>query len=199
MKAYLTVTGRNNLDALFDDVVCFIGLFESKEEYSTPETRSIFSHYLLSSTTITESLTIEQEMENILPQTRIPNLNEYDEWFGSNRAVQSIFTIMFQYIFSGSRPSPLPKLPSSSHLISMQDLYFLKSNISSKQKYWELSFCSKRDGHSWASFVTRIQNSGPTIIIIKDNRGNVFGSYMGASIQKSAQVLFILKFNDKSL
>lgn len=188
---YLLVSG--DLSELLDDIVFFLRMYKEHEHYALSDS-SLFSSYLLNSMLISETLTIEQEFENITPNKRIPDKTEIKLIFNSSKLVSILLSNMFLFIFFGSSPSPLPVLKSKSNLLSKQSVFIFKSNIESRQTFLDLNFCSKRDGHSWASFVARYQNIGPSIIIIKDERGYVFGAFTSTSIQKSSKVSNFLTF-----
>ncbi|KAH8584096.1 Oxr1p like TLDc domain containing [Cryptosporidium sp. chipmunk genotype I] len=50
---------------------------------------------------------------------------------------------------------------------------------------WQLSFCSKLHGVSFGSFYRRVSNKGPSILVVRDTNGVVFGAFISESIRNS--------------
>lgn len=50
---------------------------------------------------------------------------------------------------------------------------------------WQLSFCSKLHGVSFGSFYSRVSNKGPSILVVRDTNGVVFGAFISESIRNS--------------
>ncbi|KAJ1606739.1 Oxr1p like TLDc domain-containing protein [Cryptosporidium canis] len=50
---------------------------------------------------------------------------------------------------------------------------------------WQLAFCSKLHGVSFGSFYRRVSNKGPSILVVRDTNGVVFGAFISESIRNS--------------
>ncbi|KAF7457226.1 TLD protein [Cryptosporidium felis] len=50
---------------------------------------------------------------------------------------------------------------------------------------WQLSFCSKLHGISFGSFYRKVSNKGPSILVVRDTNGVVFGAFISESIKNS--------------
>lgn len=50
---------------------------------------------------------------------------------------------------------------------------------------WQLSYCSKLHGISFGSFYRRVSDKGPSILVVRDTDGVVFGAFVSESIRNS--------------
>lgn len=189
VAVYIVVNTCHKLSVFLDDVSQFAGIF--KDINAVESSVSSLSNYLLSTTLCYEVLTIEQELDNVSAKELTPRLDDVDVWFSSNRIIRDALNIMTETIFLSRSPPCLPVLLSKSYVLSSHALYVLDTCIHSKQRQWDLAFGSKRDGHSWASFVSRVESKGPMIVIVKSEDGAVFGAYTSASLSKSSKVVFV--------
>eukprot|EP00826_Nyctotherus_ovalis_P004002 TRINITY_DN1082_c0_g6_i1.p1 TRINITY_DN1082_c0_g6~~TRINITY_DN1082_c0_g6_i1.p1 ORF type:complete len:165 (-),score=30.62 TRINITY_DN1082_c0_g6_i1:293-787(-) len=66
-----------------------------------------------------------------------------------------------------------------SEILTEEMLILLGSKVSPlmRMKEWELIFGINRDGISFRTFYASVQKHNPTIILIKDTKGNVFGGF----------------------
>lgn len=64
-----------------------------------------------------------------------------------------------------------------SEILTEEMLILLGSKVSPlmRMKEWELIFGINKDGVSFRTFYSSVQKYNPTIILIKDTKGNVFG------------------------
>ncbi|KAH7649744.1 Oxr1p like TLDc domain containing [Cryptosporidium bovis] len=51
---------------------------------------------------------------------------------------------------------------------------------------WQLSYCSKLHGISFGSFYRKVSGKGPSILVVRDTDGVVFGAFISESIRNSA-------------
>ncbi|KAH8741521.1 Oxr1p like TLDc domain containing protein [Cryptosporidium ryanae] len=51
---------------------------------------------------------------------------------------------------------------------------------------WQLSYCSKLHGISFGSFYRKVSGKGPSILVVRDADGVVFGAFISESIRNSA-------------
>ncbi|XP_023349311.1 TLD domain-containing protein 1 [Eurytemora carolleeae] len=73
-------------------------------------------------------------------------------------------------------------VPYQESIFPLLSLLFLNYNLPSLYKdTWRSLFSIRRDGESFSKFSGLIINRGPSLIIIKDNEGNVFGGYCSSS------------------
>ncbi|OII71313.1 uncharacterized protein cubi_01788 [Cryptosporidium ubiquitum] len=69
---------------------------------------------------------------------------------------------------------------------------------------WQLSFCSKLHGVSFSSFYRRVSNRGPSILVVRDTNGVVFGAFISESIRNSTNYygtgeMFVFTYKQLSL
>eukprot|EP00088_Acartia_fossae_P063520 TRINITY_DN7752_c0_g1_i1.p1 TRINITY_DN7752_c0_g1~~TRINITY_DN7752_c0_g1_i1.p1 ORF type:complete len:419 (-),score=68.03 TRINITY_DN7752_c0_g1_i1:206-1462(-) len=77
-----------------------------------------------------------------------------------------------------SKIVPKSKIPASDSFLSPLQLLFLNHNIPHKYKdIWRPIFSTRKDGESFSKLAGLIINRGPTVLIVKDNEGNIFGGY----------------------
>jgi len=188
VKAFHEVSNSNDLQLFFRNIAAFVDYLEDRHEYAGTFELDKTVQYLIDSSAYFQPLTIEQELDpNTTRTSIIPTLLDVDRWLSSIQ-VQKIMRLMFLVVFRTEKIFTLPKLQCKSQLISKHDMFVLDLFIKSKEMQWNLSFSSQRDGHSWASFLSRIQSVGAMLIIVKDDKGNLFGGYTSNSIVKSTKV-----------
>jgi hypothetical protein len=80
----------------------------------------------------------------------------------------------------------MPLLGRRSKLLTDELLWMMSSFIPDHclAKPWKRLFCSVRHGQSFARFMTRMVFKGPTVLVIKDSGGHVFGGYAPVSWHK---------------
>jgi hypothetical protein len=73
-------------------------------------------------------------------------------------------------------------VPYKSSIFPLLSLLFLNFNIPNSYKdNWRPVFSIREDGESFSKFSGSIINRGPTLIIIKDDGGNIFGGFCSTS------------------
>ena len=71
-------------------------------------------------------------------------------------------------------------------LLDATSVLFLNSHIPLKHRHlWRQLFSSVRDGESFARLTKEITGRGPTIVIVEDTDGYVFGGFASASWETS--------------
>ncbi|DBA99854.1 hypothetical protein WJX77_006296 [Trebouxia sp. C0004] len=69
-------------------------------------------------------------------------------------------------------------LSPSSCLMSPQFAWLLSSRLPPKQSdVWELLFNSNKHGQSFNTFMGKVAGKGPTLLLVKDKQGQLFGGY----------------------
>ena len=83
----------------------------------------------------------------------------------------------------------LPQLGRRSKLLKDEHLWVLSPYLPENclRKPWKRLFCSIRHGQSFAAFMSRMVFKGPTVFVIKDSGGHVFGGFAPVSWHKSNQ------------
>ncbi|KAL3142937.1 hypothetical protein ABBQ38_003222 [Trebouxia sp. C0009 RCD-2024] len=69
-------------------------------------------------------------------------------------------------------------ISETSCLLSPQFAWLLSSRLPAKQSdTWELLFYSNKHGQSFNTFMGKVAGKGPTMLLVKDKAGHVFGGY----------------------
>ena len=81
----------------------------------------------------------------------------------------------------------MPRLGRRSKLLAHEHMWALSPHLPDTclRKPWKRLFCSVRHGQSFAACMSRMLFKGPTIIVIKDSQGHVFGGFAPVSWHKS--------------
>uniref|UniRef100_T1HT77 MTOR-associated protein MEAK7 n=1 Tax=Rhodnius prolixus TaxID=13249 RepID=T1HT77_RHOPR len=67
-------------------------------------------------------------------------------------------------------------------ILNLSELIFLRWNLGQKTTHkWRLLFCLDNDGQSWSTFLKAITAQGPTLIVIRDTNGYLFGAFASES------------------
>jgi len=83
-----------------------------------------------------------------------------------------------------------PKLDAESTLLTPNHLEALCRYLPSDEtERWRRVFCSTKDGKSFTRFGTQVCNRGPTIVVIQDADGSVFGGHADESWRPYSQRL----------
>lgn len=78
-------------------------------------------------------------------------------------------------------------LQGSQILKSVEEIDLIKEWTNKNYLVTELIFRASKDGFTASSFHSKVNDKGPTIILIKSKNGNVFGGYTGVSWTSSGQ------------
>ena len=55
---------------------------------------------------------------------------------------------------------------------------------------WRMLYSSRTHGRAWPAFVAKVAERGPTVLVIRDTEGHVFGGYAPESWEKQANSFF---------
>jgi len=120
---------------------------------------------------ITGDEDIDLEIDQI---EKLINENQLIE-YAINQVLSTSFNIKQKY-------SPKAKIPVSESFLTSLQLLFLNHNIPLKFKNeWRPIFSTRKDGESFSKFAGLIINRGATVLIIRDNEGNIFGGFNSTS------------------
>jgi len=82
-------------------------------------------------------------------------------------------------------PPPLPQMEGSSVLLNETHIRNLCQHLPPDYKeQWSLLYFSDRHGKSFNRFTFHVQDKGPTILLIKDDKGRIFGGFASESWRK---------------
>lgn len=80
-----------------------------------------------------------------------------------------------------------PRGPINSGLLDIPAILMLNSNLpSALRNEWTLLFSTVKDGESFSSFVQRILQEGPTLLLVRDKAGYTFGGFASDSWELNA-------------
>lgn len=131
---------------------------------------------------------------NNLVNTQIISLNELENWLHFNPTWLEMWKAVILYLYSTRmthipacaecHPKTLPLCelpPNCGELKSILDIgkiMFLNGQIpTALRSKWRLLFNSKIHGESFATFLGKIMNQGPTLLIVQDHEGYMFGGF----------------------
>jgi len=74
---------------------------------------------------------------------------------------------------------PIPEMNGHSAILSEEDIRFLCAAMPSKEftTKWTLLFNSTKNGKSFNRFCFHVTGRGPTVIILRDQNGHIFGAF----------------------
>ncbi|KAJ3388935.1 hypothetical protein HDU92_001286 [Lobulomyces angularis] len=120
----------------------------------------------------------------------IVNLEKLATGINNSTILKKIFLVVFGRIFFlqiNIKKDELSKILNKSKLLSWEDIFiftfFIVEEVregEQRRDNWKLVFDSDRDGMSWTTFQTKIEDIGSTIIVIRDKKNNVFGGFAAA-------------------
>ncbi|KAJ3224170.1 hypothetical protein HK099_000161 [Clydaea vesicula] len=120
----------------------------------------------------------------------IVNLEKLATGISNSAILKKIFLVVFGRIFFlqiNIKKDELSKILNKSKLLSWEDFFiftfFIVEEVregEQRRDNWKLVFDSDRDGMSWTTFQTKIEDIGSTIIVIRDKKNNVFGGFAAA-------------------
>eukprot|EP00668_Euglena_longa_P020320 GGOE01025274.1.p1 GENE.GGOE01025274.1~~GGOE01025274.1.p1 ORF type:complete len:281 (+),score=98.51 GGOE01025274.1:62-904(+) len=83
-----------------------------------------------------------------------------------------------------------PQMDAVSGVLAPEHLELLCRFLPQDERtHWRRIFCSSKDGKSFTRFGTQVCNRGPTLVIIRDTEGSVFGGHADESWRTYAQRL----------
>uniref|UniRef100_A0A2A4JD53 MTOR-associated protein MEAK7 n=1 Tax=Heliothis virescens TaxID=7102 RepID=A0A2A4JD53_HELVI len=132
---------------------------------------------------------------------------QLNKWLISNTLLRKMTDTVFMNLYGVARKpgdeSPTPGSHSHSHMhessllpmpmgleampdypafIDLSHIVWLNSHIPQKnQNKWRFLFSSHIHGESFSTMTGRIQDQGPSLLIIQDNAGYIFGGYASVS------------------
>jgi len=114
------------------------------------------------------------------------DFSDIEKIFICNPLIEGMFSHVLNHCFQlNLRPPPklLPTFePKGDSTLSLLHVLFLNSYLPhEKRNLWRPLFNSDVHGESFAKFTGSIMNQGPSIIIVWDDSGNIFGGYASDS------------------
>ena len=110
--------------------------------------------------------------------------------------INSFFaTFVFQDM-QGFMPVLVPQLELSARvslnpqttILSLLDAMYLNSSLPLNQQHkWRFLYSTALQGESFSKLSNSIVDTGPLLIVIRDQNGHVFGGYISTSLQYSSQ------------
>ncbi|XP_051883923.1 MTOR-associated protein MEAK7 isoform X3 [Pristis pectinata] len=79
------------------------------------------------------------------------------------------------------------QISSFLHALVAMALHLTKSQYKGNQSQWKLLFSSQAHGESFSRFSTQILHKGPTLLIVKDSLGYIFGGFASCSWELKPQ------------
>ncbi|XP_050671500.1 MTOR-associated protein MEAK7 isoform X2 [Leptidea sinapis] len=128
--------------------------------------------------------------------------SQLSKWLQTNILFKQLEELVFVNLYGINKrggdesPSPLPPapvtlLPAPDGLDAMPDypafidlshIAWINSQLPQKYQHkWRFLFSSHIHGESWSTMAGRIQEQGPSVLIIEDNNGYIFGGFATAS------------------
>lgn len=111
------------------------------------------------------------------------------KWLSHSHLFLELLNIMAHQIFQ----LPIPRtpivplclgLPTRSYpsWLTLADVVFINTSLPSElRSEWRFLFSSRLNGESFSSLMGNIVDKGPTIILIKDTKGHIFGGFASTS------------------
>ncbi|XP_028036776.1 TLD domain-containing protein 1 isoform X3 [Bombyx mandarina] len=123
--------------------------------------------------------------------------NQLSSWLQQNTLLKQLAELVFVNLYGINKkqgdesPTPMPTLPSLLPLpeglesmpdypafIDLSHIVWLNSHIPQKYQHkWRFLFSSHIHGESFSTMAGRIIDQGPSILIIEDNSGYIFGGF----------------------
>lgn len=132
--------------------------------------------------------------------------NDAEKWFQRNPSFGAMLEYLFKHLYSlrppqkqssagddlkdeGRRPitsdcllpvqtSGLEYVPDYPAFIDISQLIFVNINLPAKMRSkWRFLFSSQMHGESFSTLLGRIVEQGPTVLIIEDTNGHIFGGF----------------------
>lgn len=121
-----------------------------------------------------------------------------ESWFSNNpiflKMLENVFFHLYNYrgnVQIGVYCLDLPLLPSCENenfttnyaaFLDLSQVLFINSQLPySMQSTWRILFSSRSQGHSFGGLLRQIMHQGPTVLIIEDMNGYIFGGYASDS------------------
>jgi len=120
------------------------------------------------------------------PEVNSIDADDLEKWFLNQPLLETAMKDVFNYCFQISAPQPsnlTPIIPRNSKTsLSMQQVLFLNSALPHEfRSIWRPLFNTEIHGESFSKLVGAIPNQGPTLVIVWDKTGNVFGGFAASS------------------
>jgi len=120
------------------------------------------------------------------PEVNSIDADDLEKWFLNQPLLETAMKDVFNYCFQISVPQPsnlTPIIPRDSKTsLSMQQVLFLNSALPHEfRSIWRPLFNTEIHGESFSKLVGAIPNQGPTLVIVWDKTGNVFGGFAASS------------------
>jgi TLD len=125
---------------------------------------------------------------------------ELEQWLEKNPTFAKMLKIVFTHLYNfhqqpdGAKKLELdtftdllPMCEDHDHkelpaLIDVSQVVFINSNLPTDlEGQWRFLFSSDVHGHSFSALLRKISKQGPTVLIIEDTNGHVFGGFAPAS------------------
>ncbi len=133
--------------------------------------------------------------------------DEFERWLQQTPLMQKVFTAVFHLCFVDSSKTPaaaaspddssdasvlfhMPCLPACLDInwrkvrsqLHIPTLLILNHHLPRHlQDQWRFCFSSNLHGASFATLLSHIKNKGPTVVLVRDTDGNVFGGFASQS------------------
>ncbi|BES99859.1 TLDc [Nesidiocoris tenuis] len=124
---------------------------------------------------ITSSLKAKTDIKGMI------TCKDLEDFLRSNRilseVIEELVDLSFGMVDPSTQHSLLPRIsPRYSTILDLGEILFLSSHLmKSWTQYWKLRFQNKGHGSNFTMLCETIVDVGPTIIIVRDTHGNVFG------------------------
>lgn len=130
--------------------------------------------------------------------------SDAEKWFQRNPSFGSMLEYLFKHLYSLRPPQKqsasedlkddgrkqissdcllpfcegLEYVPDYPAFIDISQIIFINCNLPAKLRLkWRFLFSSQMHGESFSTLLGRIVEQGPTVLVIEDNNGNIFGGF----------------------
>ncbi|KAK3086094.1 hypothetical protein FSP39_013480 [Pinctada imbricata] len=136
-------------------------------------------------------------IETRVPEDFVCSLEDIEKWMYKAPLFNNVFDTVFSKAFPIEQErqlmetlyniSPIPEIPAVKlgpipSILDAKSLLYLNSNLpSSLQSEWRLLFSNSFHGDSFSQLVSQISHKGPSLMIIREKGGHVFGGFASHS------------------
>lgn len=128
-------------------------------------------------------------LHDLLSDRMTVSRDMFDKWLTNSGLFTAISVVLYHTVFSLDIPEPyrhvLPSIDAPvnySLLLRSPELLVVNWSLPYTLRHrWRLLFSNRIHGNSFSSMLKRIQNCGPSVVILRDTEDAVFGGFASAS------------------
>uniref|UniRef100_A0A8D8VIS8 MTOR-associated protein MEAK7 n=1 Tax=Cacopsylla melanoneura TaxID=428564 RepID=A0A8D8VIS8_9HEMI len=196
ISLYYGLTG-NNIDQKVEILQSFIGSYGDLINYVQALLNScLFIYQSKGEKELWSSLNIDTEPGNLIVYTNYlcasdsgdVTFDTLQKWLSNTHEMMYLHNYVLSHLFSLKCnqvvvPTPLYNPSFTNSILDYSHIMFMNLNLMPEfQKEWRLLFSSQFLGESFTRLMACMINQGPALVIVKDDKSNIFGAYASTNL-----------------